>query len=65
MLDELFRSLRLSESFAVQLDERTDVAKLVILFLYVRYVYKAELEDHLLLCKPTEARTTGEGTLRF
>lgn len=65
MLDEWFRSLRLSESFAFQLDERTNVSKLAVLLVFVRYLYKAELEVHLLLCNLTEGRTTGEEAWRF
>jgi hypothetical protein len=60
VLDELFRRLRLSESFTIQLDESTDVVNVVILLVFIRYVYEGEFQEDLLLCKSTEARITGE-----
>jgi hypothetical protein len=60
VLDELVRRLRLSESFTIQLDESTDAVNLSILLVFVRYVYKGEFQEDLLLCKSTEAKITGE-----
>jgi hypothetical protein len=51
VLDELFRRLRLSGSFTIQLDESADVVNLVILLVFVRCVYEGEFQEDLLLCK--------------
>jgi hypothetical protein len=41
----------LSESFTIQLDYSTDVGNLTVLIVFVRYVYDAEFEEEMLLCK--------------
>jgi hypothetical protein len=43
-LDELVRRLRLRESFAIELDESTDVVNLAVLLVFVGYVYEGEFQ---------------------
>jgi zinc finger BED domain-containing protein 5/7/8/9 len=56
---ETVRKLLLSPTFAMQLDESTDVANLAELLVYVRYVYNTTIEESMLFCKPLETTTTG------
>ena len=46
--------------FAIQLDETTDVANLVELCVYVRYIHERHLEDKFLFCSPLTPRTTAK-----
>jgi hypothetical protein len=51
-----------SQYYALQLDESTDVANLVILLVFVRYFNEDTgiAEEELLFCCPLKERTTGE-----
>jgi hypothetical protein len=51
-----------SQYYAVQLAESTDVANLVILLVFVRYINEDTGigEEELLFCRPLKERTTGE-----
>ena len=52
-------------SFAIQLDETTDVANLAELCVYVRYVHERHLEDEFLLCSPLTTRTIAKEIFNF
>ena len=52
--------LRDSPSWALQVDESTDVAGLAIMLVFVRYVYKSDVKEELLFCKPLPCHATGE-----
>lgn len=55
----ILERVRASPSFAIQLDESTDVANLAILLLFVRYINGESVEEELLFCRPLKERTTG------
>ena len=55
---QLNDKLKLSPSFAIQLDETTDVAKLSQLLCYVRFVGTDKVEEEILFCKPMTTTTT-------
>jgi hypothetical protein len=57
--DEVIRKLLLSSTFAMQLDESTDVANLVELLIYVRYAHGTFIEGNMLFCMPFVITTTG------
>jgi len=59
-LVQLITRIRESPKFSIQLDETTDITKLAQLLVYVRYVYKENVEEELLLCRPLKDRTTGK-----
>lgn len=48
--DLLISQIKASRSFALQLDESTDIANLVNLLAYVRYEYNGEIEEEFLFC---------------
>jgi hypothetical protein len=50
--DEVIRKLLLSSTFAMQLDESTDVANMAELLVYVRYAHVTCIEENMLFCKP-------------
>ncbi|CAG5001512.1 unnamed protein product [Parnassius apollo] len=58
--DELISRLKISEMFAMQLDESTDFVGLSILLVFVRYPFGGSIEEDLFLCTPLETNTTGE-----
>jgi hypothetical protein len=60
-LYELFREMKLSESFTIQLNKSADVVRLA--FVFVRPVYDNKFQEDLLLCKLSEARATGLGII--
>jgi hypothetical protein len=45
----------------MQLDESTDITNLaqLLVYSYVRYIYKDKIEEDFLFCQPLEGRTTG------
>ncbi|XP_051774916.1 protein FAM200A-like [Erpetoichthys calabaricus] len=49
-----------SSTFAIQLDESTDIAGQAQLLVYVRYCFDNDVVEDFLFCKPVP-RTTGEG----
>ena len=57
--NEIFERVRATPSFAIQLDESTDVANLAILLLFVRYVNGESVEEELQFCRSLKERTTG------
>jgi hypothetical protein len=48
-----------SSTFALQLDESTDVANLAELLVYVRYAHGNFIVEKILFCKPYATKTTG------
>ena len=58
VLKQLLLRIQISELYALQLDESTDVAGLAQLLVYVRYVYGGVIKEDILFCKPLETRTT-------
>jgi hypothetical protein len=61
-LDEkmMISELKASESFAIQLDESTDVCKNSVLVVFVRYRYEKQLKTELLFCKNMATTTKGK-----
>ncbi|XP_028659076.1 protein FAM200B-like [Erpetoichthys calabaricus] len=49
-----------SSTFAIQLDESTDIAGQAQLLVYVRYCFDNDVVEDFLSCKPVPLRTTGE-----
>ncbi|XP_028658888.2 SCAN domain-containing protein 3-like [Erpetoichthys calabaricus] len=49
-----------SSTFAIQLDESTDIAGQAQLLVYVRYCFDNDVVEDFLFCKPVPLRTTGE-----
>ena len=46
-------------NFAIQLDESTDITKMVNLLVYFRYIYNNGINEDLLFCQQLDKRTTG------
>ncbi|XP_023242879.1 SCAN domain-containing protein 3-like [Centruroides sculpturatus] len=59
-LVQLITRIKESPKFSIQLDETTDITKLAQLLVYVRYVYKENIEEELLFCRPLKDRTRGK-----
>ena len=57
--EQLILRIKESRKFAIQLDESTDITKMVHLLAYVRYVYNHDIDEDLLFCQPLHGRTTG------
>nr|XP_042897067.1 protein FAM200A-like [Parasteatoda tepidariorum]XP_042902277.1 protein FAM200A-like [Parasteatoda tepidariorum]XP_042906149.1 protein FAM200A-like [Parasteatoda tepidariorum]XP_042906152.1 protein FAM200A-like [Parasteatoda tepidariorum] len=57
LCDQLIEKVKLS-SFALQVDEATDVLKDAHLITYVRYVVETDVREDMLFCKPIEGNTT-------
>lgn len=55
---QLTEKLRESDTFALQLDESTDVSKDAQLLAFVRFVDNNEVQEEFLFCKPLPERTT-------
>lgn len=49
--EQLIEKIKKSSKFVTQLDESTDVSKLVQLLAYVRYSYNNSVHEDLLLCQ--------------
>lgn len=49
-----------SEFYALQLDESKDVAGLVQLLVYIKYIYRGSVHKDILFCKPLPTRTTAQ-----
>lgn len=47
----------MSKSFAIQVDENTDVTNFAVLLVIVRYLNNNEVEENLLLCYLLSERT--------
>lgn len=56
----LIQRVQLSQFFALQVDESTDVADNANLICFVRYVYNDTAHEDLLFCKALTTRTTAE-----
>ena len=56
---QLISRIRDCDAYALQLDESTDVARLAILLVFVRYLFNKRIEDDLLFGKSLELRSTG------
>ncbi|XP_026476390.1 zinc finger BED domain-containing protein 5-like [Ctenocephalides felis] len=57
LCDQLIEKIKLS-SFALQVDEATDVAKDAHLITYIRYVMENDIREELLFCKAIEGKAT-------
>lgn len=56
----LIEKLRLSEVFALQVDESTDISGHAHLISNVRYTDGCEIKENFLFCLPLPGYTTGE-----
>ena len=56
--------IKKSPSFAIQLDESTDVSQHSQLLMFVRYVYEENCKEELLFCKPLKLNTRAEDVLK-
>ena len=52
-------------TFAIQLDESTDVSALAELLVYVRYIHLGKLKEEFLFCKPLALHTRGTDALEM
>lgn len=57
---ELISRLRACVAYALQLDESIDIAGLAILLVFVRYDFKKNIAEDLLLCESVKINTTGQ-----
>ncbi|XP_026481385.1 zinc finger BED domain-containing protein 5-like [Ctenocephalides felis] len=57
LCDQLIEKIKLS-SFALQVDETTDVAKDAHLITYIRHVMENDIREELLFCKAIEGKAT-------
>ncbi|XP_026467745.1 zinc finger BED domain-containing protein 5-like [Ctenocephalides felis] len=57
LCDQLIEKIKLS-SFALQVDEATDVANDAHLITYIRYVMENDIREELLFCKAIEGKAT-------
>ncbi|KAK9958613.1 hypothetical protein ABG768_025346 [Culter alburnus] len=57
---QVVEKLKQATSFALQLDESTDISGESQLVAFVRYKDKDEIDEHILFCKPMLGKTTGE-----
>ncbi|XP_041075539.1 SCAN domain-containing protein 3-like [Polyodon spathula] len=60
IVDQVVEKLKHSGSFALQLDEWTDVSVEAQLILFVRYKDILEINEHILFCKKLTGSTMGE-----
>ena len=60
LFQQLIQRIKESPKFAIQLDESTDITNLAQLLVYVRYIYKSNVHEDLLFCRPLNDHTTGE-----
>lgn len=60
IVDQVVEKLKLSGSFALQLDESTDVSGEGQLIAFVRYRDISEINEHILFCKKLTGSTTGK-----
>ncbi|MGH0176926.1 UNVERIFIED_CONTAM: hypothetical protein FKN15_073970 [Acipenser sinensis] len=60
IVDQVVEKLKHSGSFALQLDESTDVNGEAQLIAFVRYRDISEINEHILFCKKLTGSTTGE-----
>ncbi|XP_003741049.1 zinc finger BED domain-containing protein 5-like [Galendromus occidentalis] len=58
--EKVCSEIKLSPSWALQLDESTDVSGSAILLVLVRYVSESRVHEELLICKPLLSNATGE-----
>uniref|UniRef100_A0A8C1M8T8 C2H2-type domain-containing protein n=1 Tax=Cyprinus carpio TaxID=7962 RepID=A0A8C1M8T8_CYPCA len=58
IVDQVVEKLKLSGSFALQLDESTDVSGEAQLIAFVRYRDISEINEHILFCKKLTGSTT-------
>ncbi len=56
-LNTILDEIRSSIYFAIQCDETTDVANPSQLIVFIRYVYRCELNQEMLFCRPLETTT--------
>ena len=57
-LVQVITRIKESQNISIQLDEKTDIIKLSLLLVYVRYVYKESVEEKLIFCRPMIDYTT-------
>ena len=57
ILTQVVTKIKLSNYFAIQLDESTDVADLGQLLVFARYVTMDNLEEEFLFCEPLTGAT--------
>ncbi|XP_067231521.1 zinc finger BED domain-containing protein 5-like [Chanodichthys erythropterus] len=60
IVTQVVEKLKQATSFALQLDESTDISGESQLVAFVRYKDKDEIDEHILFCKPMLGKTTGE-----
>ena len=60
IIDQVVNKVKASNSFAIQIDESTDVSGQAQLISFVRYIDVDEINEHILFCKKLEQHTTGE-----
>ncbi|KAL2102327.1 hypothetical protein ACEWY4_001495 [Coilia grayii] len=56
---QLLEQVRVSEYFALQLDESTDVANAAELLVYIRFLHGEKVVEEILFCKALERGATG------
>ncbi|XP_035211445.1 protein FAM200A-like [Stegodyphus dumicola] len=64
LCDQLIEKVKLS-SFALQVDEATDVLKDAHLITYVRYVVETDVREIMLFCKPIECNATAREVFKI
>jgi hypothetical protein len=55
---QIVEEVKTSPSFAIQLDESTDIASCSQLMVFVRYCYNERIKEEFLFCKPLKTTTT-------
>ena len=64
LYDQLIEKVKLS-SFALQVDEATNVLKDAHLITYVRYVVETDVREDMLFCKPIECNITAREVFKI
>ena len=57
---QLITRIKEDPQLSIQLDKAMEITKLAQLLVYVRYVYKENIEEELLFCRPLKDHTKGK-----
>ncbi|GFV12361.1 zinc finger MYM-type protein 6 [Trichonephila clavipes] len=61
---EVIKRIQNSSVFALQVDETTDITKMSLLIIYVRFIFNEDITETFLCCKSLEGKTTGDKNIR-
>ena len=65
ILEQIIGQVNTSPFYAIQLDESTDIAGLLQLSLFIRYISNGEVLEELLFCKALQLHTRGEDIFKI